>query len=375
MKSILVATDFSKRSDPAVSRGAVIAKAQNAMLTVVHIVDDDQSERLARAAETAAAALLETLSSSLLNKYGIEPSIIVTRGEPHSEILKTAEKAAAELIIFGSHRRNLARNAFIGTTAERSIRVSSIPVLVARSQDAAPYRRPLVALDLNERDVSPLNISSTLEIFDPEQASVIFGYDVGDYHLLRRAQLTDAELNQYLKQEEQDVRPRALSILNLANVKTAGALLKPAFFNAHDPVLEAVAEIGAVVRPADPLLVVVPGEGELIVEALILNKDIGFVEEGDPVEVKLEAFAFTKYGVIDGVLENVSNDAIEDETLGLVYRASVKLARQSIKVEEREVALGPGMAATAEIKTGSRRIIEYLLSPLLRYRDEALRER
>ncbi len=136
----------------------------------------------------------------------------------------------------------------------------------------------------------------------------------------------------------------------------------------------AVHTLGAVVQPADPLLVVVPGEGELIVEALILNKDVGFVEEGDSVEVKLEAFPFTKYGVIDGLLENISNDAIEDETLGLVYRATVKFDRQTIRVEGKDIALSPGMAATVEVKTGKRRIIEYLLSPLLRYRDEALRE-
>ncbi|GAB4528997.1 MAG: HlyD family type I secretion periplasmic adaptor subunit [Amphiplicatus sp.] len=137
----------------------------------------------------------------------------------------------------------------------------------------------------------------------------------------------------------------------------------------------AVHTVGAVAQPAEALLVVVPGEGELIVEALILNKDIGFVAEGDPAEVKLEAFPFTKYGVIDGAIEDISNDAIQDENLGLVYQARVKLARQSIRVEGREVPLAPGMAATAEIKTGKRRIIEYLLSPLLRYRDEALRER
>ena len=133
--------------------------------------------------------------------------------------------------------------------------------------------------------------------------------------------------------------------------------------------------IGAVVKAADPLLVVVPGEGELIMEAMILNKDIGFVAEGDVVEVKLEAFPFTRYGVVDGVLEDISNDAIQDEQLGLVYQARVKLDRQSIQVRGRDILLSPGMTATAEIKTGTRRIIEFVLSPLLRYRDEALRER
>ncbi len=133
--------------------------------------------------------------------------------------------------------------------------------------------------------------------------------------------------------------------------------------------------IGGVVQPAQPLMVIVPGEGELIVEALLLNKDIGFVHIGDPVEVKLEAFPFTKYGVIDGVLEDLSSDAIQDENLGLVYQARVSLAKETIRVEDKDVNISPGMVATAEIKTGKRRLIEFLLAPLLRYKDESLRER
>ena len=136
----------------------------------------------------------------------------------------------------------------------------------------------------------------------------------------------------------------------------------------------AVHTIGAIVKPADPLLIVVPGEGELIVQAALLNKDIGFVQEGDQAEIKLEAFPFTKYGVIDGVIEDISNDAVQNETLGLVYQVRVKLNRQTIRVKGREIYLSPGMAATTEIKIGTRRIIEFLLSPLLRYRDEAFRE-
>ena len=118
-----------------------------------------------------------------------------------------------------------------------------------------------------------------------------------------------------------------------------------------------------------------PGEGELIVEAMILNKDIGFVAEADTVEVKLEAFPFTRYGVIDGVLEDISNDAIQNEQLGLAYQSRAQLDKQTIRVRGRNIALSPGMTAIAEVKTGKRRIIEFVLSPLLRYRDEALRER
>lgn len=137
----------------------------------------------------------------------------------------------------------------------------------------------------------------------------------------------------------------------------------------------AVHTVGAVVKPADALLVVVPKSAELVVEAMVLNRDAGFVHEGDTVQVKLEAFPFTRYGVVPAVLETISRDAIEDKEKGLVYAARARLLQDYIMVGRRRAQLSPGLAATAEIKTGERRIIEYLLSPLARRVQEAGRER
>jgi hemolysin D len=133
--------------------------------------------------------------------------------------------------------------------------------------------------------------------------------------------------------------------------------------------------IGAVVKPADPLLLIVPKNSELMVEAMVLNRDAGFIREGQSVEVKLEAFPFTRYGVVKGQVERISRDSVQDEKLGLVYPAQVKLSQTQIRVDGRMTKLEPGLAATAEIKTGQRRIIEYLLSPLARRVSEAGRER
>lgn len=133
--------------------------------------------------------------------------------------------------------------------------------------------------------------------------------------------------------------------------------------------------IGAVVKPADALLTVVPKGEELLVEAMVLNRDIGFVREGQPAEVKLEAFPFTRYGIIAGVVERISHDAVENKELGLVFPCLVKLSRADIDIGPKRIDLAPGFAATAEIKTGHRRIIEYLLSPLSRRLQEAGRER
>ncbi|MHB9102418.1 MAG: hypothetical protein ACYC2E_12980 [Sulfuricella sp.] len=96
---------------------------------------------------------------------------------------------------------------------------------------------------------------------------------------------------------------------------------------------------------------------------------------GQVAEIKIETFPYTKYGTIPAHVTHVSHDAINDEKRGLIYSARVKLERATIQVDGKTVNLSPGLAATVEIKTGTRRVIEYFLSPLLQYRNESLRER
>ena len=122
-------------------------------------------------------------------------------------------------------------------------------------------------------------------------------------------------------------------------------------------------------------MVIVPQGEALEVEAILENKDIGFVEVGQQAEIKVDAFPFTKYGTIAGDVVDLSNDAVADERKGLVYKMRVLMKRSQIQVNGRPVALSPGMTVTVESKTGTRRLIEFFLSPLLRFRDESVRER
>jgi len=133
--------------------------------------------------------------------------------------------------------------------------------------------------------------------------------------------------------------------------------------------------VGEVVEPGAPLLLISPQGEELIVEAMILNRDIGFVREGDEVSVKIEAFPFTRYGLVTGTLEHISADAIPDERVGLVYPARVTLSEPFVGEGEFRRALSSGMNATAEVKTGDRPIIDFILSPIAKVRKEAGRER
>lgn len=137
----------------------------------------------------------------------------------------------------------------------------------------------------------------------------------------------------------------------------------------------AVHTVGGVVTPAQQLMVIVPKENVLEVEAMLPNKDIGFVNPGQEAEVKVETFPFTKYGTLHGTITQVSSDAIADEKLGLIYATRVKLAKDTLQVENKIIRMTPGMAVTVEVKTGKRRVIEYFLSPLMKVSSESLRER
>jgi hemolysin D len=158
----------------------------------------------------------------------------------------------------------------------------------------------------------------------------------------------------------------------------------------------AIHTIGGVVTPAQALLAVVPDESRLEIEAMVSNRDIGFVRPGQWVEIKVDTFPFTRYGLLHGRVLSVSQDAIvrdkpleatANKTAGtelgssepkgqdLVYAARISLDRTQMQIEGNVVNLSPGMAVTVEVKTGSRTVISYLFSPLIRYRQESLRER
>jgi len=133
--------------------------------------------------------------------------------------------------------------------------------------------------------------------------------------------------------------------------------------------------IRGVVSPAESLMVVVPDDVELEVVAKVQNKDAGFVSAGQDAVIKIDSFPFTRYGKIDGKIKSISRDAIQDEDLGLVYEVRATLSSSEIFADGRMVKLTPGMTASVEVKTGKRRIVEFLLSPVMKYGDEALRER
>ncbi len=132
---------------------------------------------------------------------------------------------------------------------------------------------------------------------------------------------------------------------------------------------------GGVATEAQVLMVIVPTDAEVTAEVVIDNKDIGFVEAGQDVTIKLETFPYTRYGTVAARVKRVTADAVNDEKRGAIFPATLTLKQTHLDVDGRRIALSPGMNLTAEIKTGQRQVIDYLLSPVQRATTESLRER
>lgn len=141
----------------------------------------------------------------------------------------------------------------------------------------------------------------------------------------------------------------------------------------------AVHTVGGVVTPAQPLMIIVPEDSRLEVEAFVLNRDIGFVQAGQAAAIKVDTFTFTRYGLVPGRVASVSGDVVKrDDDASKqepAYAARIALERTSLDVDGRATPLSPGMAVTVEIKTSQRRILDYLLSPISRHVQEAFHER
>ena len=147
---ILVATDFSPRSDRALRRGILLARQNATELLLTHVVDDDQPLRLIDVERREAAALLDELASTIRESDGIECQSHVAIGDAFEGIVRMAEETGVDLLVLGPHRRQVLRDVFIGTTAERVLRTSRIPVLLANGVPAGAYRKVLIATDLSD---------------------------------------------------------------------------------------------------------------------------------------------------------------------------------------------------------------------------------
>ncbi len=200
METILVATDFSARSDRALLRASLIARKTGASLVLAHAVDADQPDRLIEADRAAASDLLAEAAATLRNDDGIDADWLVTMADVHEGVLAAADEASADLIVIGPHRSRL-KDVFVGTTAERLVRRSTRPLLIAVETPSAHHRTTLLALDFDEASKSAGREALAMGVFDHTEVVVMHAFDSPGEGLMRRSLEQSADVDRYIEDE------------------------------------------------------------------------------------------------------------------------------------------------------------------------------
>jgi hemolysin D len=236
----------------------------------------------------------------------------------------------------------------------------SLPLATQRAQDYFELAK--------EHDVAPH------AYLEKEQARIDLAGQLSDARNQRAALITETRKTTYdtLTQGEKIAADSGKDALRADSHSKLLKLVAPVEGTVQQLKVHTV---GGVVPAAQPLMEIVPKENTVEVEATLENKDVGFVEEGQPAAVKIDAFEYTKYGTVPGKLVHVSRDAIQDEKKGLIYMSKISLDQSTIDVNGNVMPLTAGMSVNVDIKTGTRRVIEYVLSPLLQHGHESLHER
>ena len=361
------------RDGQAVKQGDILVEL-DATATGADFRQADEALIAARLAQLRQTAMLQALDTGALPDMPDDPGVSASRARAAWDL------AASELAEYQARRQNL-----LAAIAQREAQANTVRSQIGPMEQSLAISRERVA-DL-ERLLGGQYVSRheylarRQEMVELERALAAQKATL----LETRSALVGAR--EELRVLETDTRQQAFDNLRQAREQTGQYEPQVAKTRQRDELMQlrapvdgtvqqlAIHTVGGVVTPAQALMAVVPNQESLEVEATVLNKDIGFVRPGQSVTLKVESFPYTRYGYLEGIVETVSHDAAQNEQLGLVFPARVRLRRADLMVDGVRVALTPGMTLSAEIKTGKRRLIDYLLSPLRKHAGEGMRER
>ena len=236
-------------------------------------------------------------------------------------------------------------------------------LLEKRSYSRAQY------LELQERSVQTQGEINTLEVSIPRAEAAASEAE-------HRMNLRKAEFDAALMEE---ISKRSLELASLRAGLSAGSD-RVTRTELRSPVRGTVKKIyintvGGVVKPGEPIMEIVPLDDTLLVEARVRPADVAFLRPGQKAMVKISAYDFSIYGGLDGVLEQISADTIEDKRGEFYYQVKVRTPKTAIVYHDEELPIMPGMMATVDIMTGKKTVLNYLLKPILKAKQNALREK
>lgn len=203
MKKIMLATDFSERSDRALRRATLLARQAEAALSVVHVIDDDQPRRIVDSERDAAAGLLKDLKRTLRDVDGISCETRIVLADAFAGIAQAVEEEAPDLLVVGPHRRQALRDVFVGTTAERTIRTVPVPVLMVNAPPVGRYARVMLATDLSTGAERAAGICAELGIAAAAELSFVHVYDAPEKRLAMSQSVPTDDWEAYLAEQRE----------------------------------------------------------------------------------------------------------------------------------------------------------------------------
>lgn len=240
MPRILAATDFSLRSQRSVRRAGLVARQCSADLVLVHVVDDDQPAELIELERREAEKFLTEQIASLSELQNLHCRAEIATGEAFDAVLRTAEDHAAELIVMGTHRKQLLRDIFIGTTIERVVRTGPYPVLMVNREVVSPYRRILAAVDMSDPSVHALEVASTLGLTDSREVVVVHAFVAPAKGKLFIADAPRVRLEEHVAGERRKTKLQLAAFLAAHGIRSATWSLRLAEGDAFDVITRAV---------------------------------------------------------------------------------------------------------------------------------------
>ncbi len=243
--NILAATDFSTRSNRALRQAGYLAQSDTARLHVVHVVDDDQPDDLIRSEKREAERVLTEQVAAMPELKGVACNPRVMTGDPFDGILRAAAEVKADLIVMGSHRKQLLLDIIVGTTIERVIRKGSLPVLMVNNEAQRRYENIVAPVDMSEASAHALKTALSIGVIGEKGATLLHAFDAPAKRAMSIAGSDQDSVDRYLAGERQ----RALD--ELAEFLLANGLSKvrwPVHFEAGMPmdiIPQAVAKMNA----------------------------------------------------------------------------------------------------------------------------------
>ncbi len=245
MQSMMLATDFSERSDRALRRAVLLARQTGARIHLVHVVDDDRPRRLVDREASDARALLDELASTLGTIDTVSCETHIIRADPFAGINEAVNTLRPDLLILGPHRRQLLKDAFVGTTAERTIRKVDCPVLMVNALPVAPYKQALLTTDLSDCAGNALNRFQRLQHSMNLDATIVHVFETPALNLAMADTLSGESQQDYIRNLRSDALRNLATQLRTIRISRLTEVVRPVDVSVAHEILATASDIHA----------------------------------------------------------------------------------------------------------------------------------